>query len=463
MDSESLARRPHCLLLPFPALGHLNPMFQFLKRLKHEGVRVTLVIPRFFCKKLHEIPTSIALEYISDGFDNGGFEEAKSGKVYFESFRRVGKETLCELIEKLDRSGNSVDCIVYDSHLCWVLEVAKRFGIVGASFLAQNLAVDSLYYHVKKGNLHIPLIEQSISLPGLPSLQPKDLPSFLYDHESSPDVLDYVLDQFSNIEEADWILCNSIYELETEVAEWFTKILPKLRTIGPTIPSMFLDKRLEDDKDYGCALFKSEECIKWLDERRKGSVCYISFGSMATLNEEQMEEIVCALRDSDCYFLWVVRTTEECKLPKYFVKNSEKGLIITWCPQLQVLAHEAVGCFVTHCGWNSTMEALSLGVPMVAMPQWTDQTTNAYYITDVLKMGLRAPADEKGIVRGESLKHCIKEMMETENGKEMKKNALNWKTLATKAVDEGGSSIKYISEFVNSLSTSGAHRVIPFN
>ncbi|KAI4354086.1 hypothetical protein L6164_002986 [Bauhinia variegata] len=450
MESESVAKAAHCLLLPFPCQGHVNPMLQLLKRLEHEGVRVTLVLHRFFSKKFHKIPTSIATEYISDGFDNGGFEEAESYKIYFQRSRQVGTQTLGELIEKLYRSGNSVDCIVYDSHLSWVLDVAKRFGILGASFLTQNLAVDSIYYHVKKGKLQIPLLEQSVLLPGLPLLAPKDVPSFLCDNESYPAMLDYILDQFSNIEDADWVLCNSFYELETDVAEWFTKILPKLRTIGPTIPSMFLDKRLEDD-DYGCALLKSEECIKWLDERKKGSVCYISFGSMATLNEEQMGEIACALRDSDCCFLWVVRTTEECKLPKDFVKKSEKGLIVTWCPQLQVLAHEAVGCFVTHCGWNSTIEALSLGVPMVAMPQWTDQTTNAKYITDVLKMGLRAPADEKGIVRRESLKNCIKEMMETENGKEMKKNALNWKTLATKAVDEGGSSDRNITEFVSTL------------
>ncbi|KAI4354085.1 hypothetical protein L6164_002985 [Bauhinia variegata] len=217
MESESVAKRAHCLLLPFPAQGHVNPMLQLLKRLEHEGVRVTLVIPRFFCKKFHKIPTSIALEYISDGFDNGGYEEAQSFKVYTESFCQVGTETLGELIEKLDRSGKSVDCIVYDSGLFWVLEVAKRFGIVGASFLTQNLAVDSLYYHVKKGNLHIPFVEQSISLPGLPLLEPKDLPSFLYDCESYPAMLDYVLDQFSNMEDADWVLCNSFYEIETEV------------------------------------------------------------------------------------------------------------------------------------------------------------------------------------------------------------------------------------------------------
>ncbi|KAI4354083.1 hypothetical protein L6164_002983 [Bauhinia variegata] len=456
MESKSEAKRAHCLLIPFPAQGHVNPMLQLMKRLEHEGVRITLAITHFFGKKFHKVPTSTTLEYISDGYDSGGYDEAESFGVYMEHFRQVGTETLYELIEKLDRSGNSVDCIVYDSHLFWVLEVTKRFRIVGASFLTQNLAADSLYYHVKKGMLHIPLLDQSVLLPGLPPLAQKDVPSFLYDYESYPDILHCSLDQFSNIEEADWVLCNSFYELEQEVAEWFRKTLPKLRTIGPTVPSMFLDKRLKDDEDYGCALFKSEECVKWLDERRKGSVCYVSFGSYANLSEEQMVEIACGLRDSDCYFLWVVRATERIKLPKDFVHNSEKGLIVTWCPQLQVLAHEAVGCFVTHSGWNSTLEALSLGVPMVAIPQWADQTTNAKYIMDVLKIGLRALSDEKGIVKGEELKHCIKEIMESEKGKEMTRNALNWKSLAARAVEEGGSSQKNITEFVNSLSTFGA-------
>ncbi|KAK6238767.1 hypothetical protein QUC31_004236 [Theobroma cacao] len=114
-----------------------------------------------------------------------------------------------------------------------------------------------------------------------------------------------------------------------------------------------------------------------------------------------MEEIAWGLKGSESYFLWVVRASEEAKLPKDFMdqETSEKGSVVTWCPQLEVLQHEATGCFVTHCGWNSTLEALSLGVAMVGVPQWTDQSTNAKYIMDVWEMGLKAPADEKGIVR----------------------------------------------------------------
>ena len=88
---------------------------------------------------------------------------------------------------------------------------------------------------------------------------------------------------------------------------------------------------------------------------------------------------------------------------------------------------------------------------MVAIPQWSDQTTNAKHIVDIWKVGVRAKVDENGIVRREVLKHCMRQVMESEEGKEMKKNAIKWKSVAARAVDEGGSSHKNITEFVNGL------------
>jgi len=225
------------------------------------------------------------------------------------------------------------------------------------------------------------------------------------------------------------------------------KIWP-LKTIGPCVPSMFLDKRLQDDKDYGINIFSpnSESCIKWLDKKPKGSVVYVSFGSRASLSEDQTEEIAYGLKNCGRFFIWVVRESEKGKIPKGFSETLEKGLIVTWCQQLEVLAHEAVGCFVTHCGWNSTLEALSLGVPVIAMPIWTDQITNAKFIVDVWKIGVKGNTNEKGIVRSETI-----ERMKTEKGNEMKNNATKWKNVAKNAVDEGGSSDKNIVEFVNEL------------
>nr|DAD25173.1 TPA_asm: hypothetical protein HUJ06_026637 [Nelumbo nucifera] len=235
--------------------------------------------------------------------------------------------------------------------------------------------------------------------------------------------------------------------------EWMEKRFP-LRAIGPTIPSMYLDKQVEDDSDYGLHLYKpdSGDCINWLNKRAEGSVVYVSFGSMAALSVEQMEEIAWGLRRSDSYFLWVVRRSEAEKLPSKFVEEtSDKGLIVTWCPQLEVLTHNTVGCFVTHCGWNSTLEGVSLGVPMVGIPQWTDQIPNAKFVQDIWGMGLRAQPNEKGIVSREEVERCVREIMEEEKVKEIRKNAIKWRDLAREAVGEGGTSDKNIDEFVVTL------------
>ncbi|KAK4270070.1 hypothetical protein QN277_023154 [Acacia crassicarpa] len=461
MESETkAARRVHCVVLAYPAQGHINPLLEFSKRLQHGGISITLVCTRFFCNKLQKLPDSnIAVETISDGFDNGGIDEAESQKInYYDRFREVGTQTLIELIEKLKRTGKPVDCIIYDSFLTWALEVSRKLGLLGVSFLTQNLAVDCIYEHVNKGKLQLPLVkDEIISLPAwLSSLEPWDMPSFLYEYEPGNAVLDLVVGQFSNIEKADWILCNSFYELEIEVADWMRKIWPNLRTIGPTIPYKFLNNnndKLEDEEDYGFSVFRSsEECTKWLDNQPKQSVAFVSLGTLVSVSEEQMEELAMGLTDSGINFLWVVRESEEAKLPKDFPRKSLKGLVVSWCHQLKVLSHEAIGCFVTHCGWNSTLEALSLGVPTVAMPLWSDQRSNAKIIKDVWKIGVRSEFDEKGVVRREALKKSIWEIMKGERGIEVKSNAMKWKNLAAKAVNKGGSSWNNIEEFMDILS-----------
>ena len=228
----------------------------------------------------------------------------------------------------------------------------------------------------------------------------------------------------------------------------------RLRTIGPTVPSMYLDKRLENDKDYGIDLFKpnTDSCMNWLQNKPISSVVYVSFGSISDLGVEQMEELARGLKESDCYVLWVVRASEEAKLPKNFIAEaSKKCLVVTWCKQLEVLSHKSIGCFVTHCGFNSVLEALCLGVPLVAMPQWTDQPTNAKFVEDVWRVGVRAKGDEKGVVTREELKRCIREVMVGEKKDEIKESANKWKKLAREAIDKGGTSDRNIDEFVGFL------------
>ena len=216
----SSSKLAHCLVLTYPGQGHINPMLQFSKRLQHKGIKVTFVTTHFLYKSLHRnsSPIPIALEAISDGYDEGGAAQAESIDAYLERFWQIGPQTLTKLVEKMNASSVPVDCVVYDSVLPWALDVAKKFGLLGATFLTQSCAVYCIYYHVNRGLLKLPLTGNDILLPGMPPLEPQDMPSFVYDLGSYPAISDLVLkNQFDNIDKVDWVLCNTFYELEEEV------------------------------------------------------------------------------------------------------------------------------------------------------------------------------------------------------------------------------------------------------
>ncbi|KAL0393870.1 UNVERIFIED_CONTAM: UDP-glycosyltransferase 74G1 [Sesamum latifolium] len=455
MEPENEARKPHCLVLPFPLQGHVNPMLQFSKRLHHKRrARITLALTISFLKTAQDFPaSSFPVETFSDGFDDG-FDDKFGPEETYKRCWEVGSATLAQLVEKLRSSGSGVDCLIYDPFYPWALDVAKEFGLTAAMFFTQSNSVNSIYFHAHKGELPLPLPEAEVRIPGgLPALKPEDMPSFIRDYESDPVRSELMMKQFRNVEMVDWIFVNTFHELEQKVCDWMAKFLP-VRAIGPTIPSMYIDKRLPDDREYGISAFKpvTDPCMKWLKNQPNKSVIYVSFGSFAQPGNEQMEELALALKMSHMNFLWVVRASEEAKLPQnYREVTSEKGLIVTWCNQLDVLAHEATACFVTHCGWNSTLEALSLGVPMVALPQWSDQSANAKFVSDVWRIGIRARPDGGGIVRNAEILRCLKHVVEGETGEEIGRSAMKWKKLAREAVDEGGSSDRNIQEFVSAL------------
>ncbi|XP_022157619.1 UDP-glycosyltransferase 74F2-like [Momordica charantia] len=457
---DSNGRRLHILVVTYPAQGHINPLLQFSKRLHHKGAAVTFVLSKFLFNNNTAAaahPPPFPVETISDGHDHGGFLSADSIETYHELFEQAGSRTLRDLIRRLAAAGRRVHAIAYDGFIPWVLDVAKEFGLKTALYFTQSCAVNNIYYHVYRGEIKVPPpAGEEIRIAGMPPLTVADMPSFVQDRNPYPGFFDVVINQFRNIEEADWVVCNSFYELEQQVLEWMGKKWA-MKMIGPNIPSMYTDRRIDGDGEYGFSLFnpKGEVCRKWLDGRRKASVVFVSFGSFAALSVEEMEELAWGLKQTNYYFLWVVRAKEEEKLPtKFAEETAEKGLLVSWCPQLEILSHESIGCFVTHCGWNSTLEALTIGVPMVAMPQWTDQTTNAKCIMDIWKTGIRAPADNSGIVRRAAVAECIGEIMEGDGGKEIRRNAAKWGALARQAVGRGGSSDMNVDQILADLASA---------
>ncbi|TQD86097.1 hypothetical protein C1H46_028371 [Malus baccata] len=448
-----MERRVHVVVLPYPSQGHINPLLQFAKRLASKGVKATLATTTYTLNSIRV--QNVGVEPISDGFDEAGFAQAADEDTFLRSFKTNGSRTLSQLLQKYESSDFPVNCIVYDSFLPWALDVAKKHGVYGASFFTNSATVCVIFSHIHRGLISLPckLEDMPLLVPGLPPLNLPDLPSFLKKPDSNPAYLKMKLNQYPNLDKVDWIFANTFEALEGEAARGISELWP-VKLIGPMVPSAYLDGKIKGDRGYGASLWKplGEECAKWLEQKLPKSVVYVSFGSMVSLSAKQMEELALGLKESGLHFLWVIRESERSKLCDGIVDSAkEQGLFVTWCNQLEALAHEAVGCFMTHCGWNSILEGLSLGVPMVAVPQWADQLTNAKFVEDIWEVGVRAKEDEEGVVRKEEFVGCLKEVMEGERSKDIKKNSSKWREMAKKEFSEGGSSNKIIGDFVEHL------------
>ncbi|KAK1267461.1 UDP-glycosyltransferase 74F2 [Acorus gramineus] len=314
-------------------------MIQFAKRLITNNINPTLVVTRFISASARPDLTC------------------------------PGSRTLLDLIELGQRTNEPFTCVIYP-FMAWALDVVKRAGLISAAFYTQACTVCAVYYQMYHGKTRASLVvDQTVEIEGVPRpFKLEELPSFLSVTGSYPAYFAMVLNQFSNIEGADWVFFNSVYELEKET------LLP----VKTTIPSMYLDNHHDkDDNSYGFSLFKPEldSCVGWLNTKAARSVVYVSFGSLAELGSEQIEEQAHGLLGCGKPFIWVVRASEEANLPHQL---QEKGLslIVRWCSQLEVLAHESVGCFVSHYEWNSLLEAMSIGMPVVGVPLTMDRPTD---------------------------------------------------------------------------------------
>ncbi|KAK9675702.1 hypothetical protein RND81_11G024700 [Saponaria officinalis] len=454
--NESSLSTPHVVVVPYPSQGHINPLLQFAKRLASKGIKATLATTKYTISSISSIK-NVTVESISDGFDEHGFSQAGSEEVFLNSFKVNGSKSLSQIIEKHQNAPFPVTCVVYDAFLPWALDVAKKYGLYGAAFFTNSATVCSIFASVDRGLIGLPLNDPEEvvkALTKMPKFKANELPSFLKKPESYPAYLAMKLSQYSNLGLADWAFCNSFEDLELEVIEgvqgWDAKM------IGPMVPSSYLDGGIEGDIDYGASLWKplSGQCKEWLQTKPTKSIIYISFGSMVSLTQEQMGEIAWGLIESNYNFLWVIRESQYSKLPQGFLEElgkSKRGMIVTWCNQLEVLSHEATACFMTHCGWNSTLEGLSLGVPMVGVPQWSDQLPDAKFIEEVWGVGVRANEDDKGVVTREEFQRCLKVIMEGKRSVEIRENANKWRELSKKAVSKGGSSDNHIEDFVQHL------------
>ena len=171
--------------------------------------------------------------------------------------------------------------------------------------------------------------------------------------------------------------------------------------------------------------------MRWLDNQPPSSVLFVSFGSGGTLSHDQLNELAFGLEMSGHKFLWVVRAPNKFSSSSYFSglkkedpveylpsgfldRTRNQGLVVpSWAPQIEILGHDSIGGFLSHCGWSSTLESVVNGVPMIAWPLFAEQKMNAKIITDALKIAVRPKSDdETEIVKREEIAKAIKRIME---------------------------------------------------
>ncbi|KAI3452224.1 hypothetical protein Pfo_008889 [Paulownia fortunei] len=446
--------KPHVIVVPYPAQGHVIPMLELSQWLVKQGVEVTFVNTEFnherVVKSLSEsdnIQELVTMVSIPDGVEP--WEDRNDLGKLTEAIFRVMPGELEALIEKINgKEGGKIICVIADWTMGWALEVAEKIGLRRAAFWPAAAAVLALSFNIPKlvsdgivDSNGRPLKNQMIQLsPTIPLMNSMNFVwASIGDQATQKIVFDLLIKNNFSAKLTDWLICNSSKDLEPGAFSLFPDILP----VGPLLASNRLGKSV------GYFWPEDSACLAWLDQQPANSVIYVAFGSFTVFDQTQFEELAMGLELTNRPFLWVVRQDITADVDEAYPKGFKdrvhnRGRMVGWAPQQQVLSHPSVACFISHCGWNSTIEGIGNGVPFLCWPYFADQFVNQTYICDEWKVGLGLSKDESGIIRQGEIKDKIELLL---IDKSYKERALN---LQTKTMDSvrGGCSQKNFNNFI---------------
>ncbi|KAJ9562099.1 hypothetical protein OSB04_007259 [Centaurea solstitialis] len=426
-------KNTHVMVIPYPAQGHVTPLMELARCLTSNSLKVTFVNSEFTHKKMMSASGSqsdlMQMVWIPDGMQP--WEDRRDMGKLAESINQTMPTRLEELIEDINKTDSKITCIVADVSMGWAVRVAQKMGIRSACFNTSAAAILALIISTQKllddeviDRNGVPLKDQMIQLSTtMPSMNPARFTwACIGDPATNKIILDIlILGAKEAAQRADWIICNSTMQLETGAFTLFPKMLP----IGPLLATnCFL-------KQEGHFWKEDSTCLTWLDQQPVCSVIYVAFGSYAIFDQAQFEELALGLELTDKPFLWAVRPgisggTDSAIYPDGFVDRvGDRGKIVSWAPQQEALSHPSVACFMSHCGWNSTMEGVSNGVPFLCWPYFADQFLNTSYVCDIWKTGLGLEKDENsGVVTRGEIKSKVEQLL---SNNMVKENALNLK------------------------------------
>ncbi|XP_023005628.1 UDP-glycosyltransferase 73C3-like [Cucurbita maxima] len=485
---------PHFLLIPLMAQGHLIPMADLAKLLAENGARVTLITTPQNTSRVNSLlshPNRSQIQVLHLQFpphQQSGVPQGCENCDSLPSLSLLPKflsatSLLCRATEDLfQQLSPRPSCIVSDTTLPWTIKVAHKFNVPRLVFYSFS----SLYL-LSMANLRAAGVidkimsaseSEVIVMPNLPDKVEVTKPQLIFTLDA--EFMELTNEMNKADQASHGIILNSFDALEPNYLEELKKATgsEKLWCVGP----VSLCNRDTADKVVrgGKAAIDEHECLKWLDRQQPGSVVYAALGSLCNVVAAQIIELGLALEALNRPFIWVIRQTEATKnqLEKWLSESGfeertkVRGLVVRgWAPQVLILSHPAAGAFVTHCGWNSTIEGITTGVPMVAWPLFADQIFNQRLIVQLLKVGVSVGVErsvvwggeeEVGVqVKMESIRDAIEKVMDGDGNKEMRRRLRDLAERAKAAMEEGGSSnlnLKLLIEDITQIKAQGPRK-----
>ncbi|KAG2600495.1 anthocyanidin 5,3-O-glucosyltransferase-like [Panicum virgatum] len=462
------------VLYPGLGVGHLTPMVELAKAFLHHGAAVTVALvepptksPDFSAAvaraaasnpsvTFHVLPPPPPAPAGPSG-SGGGTSPAHHVVVMLYHLKAM----VAPLRDFL-RSLPAVDALVLDMFCGDALDVAAELKLPVFYFYASGAGDLAVFLNVGRTSTSTAFAELGdslVSFPGAPPFKASDLPKEF--SEGSPGAKP-ILGALHRLPEADGILVNTFESLEARAVRALREGLcvpdrstPPVYCIGPLVSG-------SGEKEH--------ECLRWLDKQPESSVVFLSFGSLGTFPKKQLEEIAIGLEKSGQRFLWVVRSPRDLEdmssqplpepdldalLPEGFLgRTKDTGLVLkSWAPQGDVLRHRATGAFVTHCGWNSTLEGITAGLPLLCWPLYAEQRMNKVFIVEVMKLGVEMKGYDEELVKAEEVETKVRWVMESQGGQALRDRVAEVKGRAIEAIEEEGSSHAAFVEFLKDLDT----------
>ncbi|XP_058113883.1 scopoletin glucosyltransferase-like [Magnolia sinica] len=472
------AKQPHVVIFPFMAQGHTIPLLDLSKVLSCKGLKVTIITTPsnspFILQSTSNHPKirAVELEFpIIEGLPKGCENTDQLPSMdFYVAFLRATKQLrrpFERLLHEMSTGRDLPICVISDFFLGWTLAACREFNVPRLVFHGMGVfsmsACKSVLLHGP--HKHVSRDDESFSVPGLPVttlLTLADLPQFISNFDPTTDPLAQFMMETVDSELDSWgVVVNSFLEMEIDYVpalESFYRNGAKAWCVGPILLYNEMEDAKQTRDDVAPNRYPTGKCIEWLDKRSISpcSVIYVSFGTQTHISNAQLDEVALGLEMSGQPFIWVVRSITWSPPDGMEERIKERGLIIReWAPQRRILAHPAIGGFLSHCGWNSVLESISGGVPILAWPMIAEQRLNAKFVVDELQAGVKivgcASAEEGTVIEKGVICKGVEELMGKDGGRRFRESAKELSRVARRAVHEGGSSDKRLDEMINRL------------